>query len=318
MADPAILHADVGADEAIQARGLSKVYRGGRGVFELNFSVVPGEIFGFLGPNGAGKTTTIRTLIGLLRPTGGSVRVFGLDCWREAPKVKAQVGFVSADPRLYEKMTGVAFLEFMAGFRGRGTFDNAKKLAAEMDLDLHPKIRYLSRGNRQKLLLVQGLMHDPPLLVLDEPTGGLDPLGQAAFLNRLEDERSRGKTVFLSSHNLAEVERVTDRVGIIRDGRIVAVEDIERLRALRARKMEIALERPLSSGFLDGLTGVRVAAMHDGGRRVELAVRGNPRELLQRLAAEPVIDVIFPPADLEGVFMHYYRDHGESSSVSSM
>jgi len=306
----------VGAGEAIQARNLSKVYRGGRGVFELNFSVIEGEIFGFLGPNGAGKTTTIRTLIGLLRPTGGSVSVFGQDCWRQAPSVKAQVGFVSGDPRLYEKMTGGAFLEFMAGFRRLGTFDNAKKLAAELDLDLHPKIRHLSRGNRQKLLLVQGLMHDPPLLVLDEPTGGLDPLGQAAFLSRLEDERSRGKTVFLSSHNLAEVERVADRVGVIREGRIVAVEEIEKLRALRARKMEITVERPLSNGFLEGLTGVRLVSTRDDGRHVELAVQGSARELLKRLAVEPVTDLIFPPADLEGVFMHYYRDEGGSGSAS--
>jgi ABC-2 type transport system ATP-binding protein len=304
----------VGAGEAIQARNLSKVYRGGRGVFELNFSVMEGEIFGFLGPNGAGKTTTIRTLIGLLRPTGGSVSVFDLDCWRQAPSVKAQVGFVSGDPRLYEKMTGGAFLEFMAGFRARGTLDNAKKIAAELELDLHPKIRHLSRGNRQKLVLVQGLMHDPPLLVLDEPTGGLDPLGQAAFLNRLEDERSRGKTVFLSSHNLAEVERVADRVGIIREGRIVAVEDVDRLRALRARRMDVTLERPPSIGFLDGLTGVRLIATRDDGRHVELAVQGSPRELLRRLATEPVTDLIFPPADLEGVFMHYYRDDGEAAS----
>jgi ABC-2 type transport system ATP-binding protein len=301
--------------EAIVARRLSKVYRGGRGAFDLDFAVHEGEIFGFLGPNGAGKTTTIRTMIGLLRPTGGAVTIFGLDCWAQSPAVKARVGFVSADPRLYEKMTGAAFLEFMAGFRAAGTLDRARKLATQFDLDLKPKIRHLSRGNRQKLLLVQGLMHDAPLLILDEASGGLDPLGQEQFLAHLEDERARGKTVFLSSHNLAEVERVADRVGIIREGRMVAVEAIATLRGLRTRKMEVTLEREVGSGFFDGLPGVQVTGVRDGGRRVELAVRGNPRELLARLGTAPVIDVVFPPADLESVFMHYYRDEGEAAAA---
>jgi ABC-2 type transport system ATP-binding protein len=294
--------------EAIVARRLSKVYRGGRGVFEIDFAVREGEIFGFLGPNGAGKTTTIRTLIGLLRPTAGEVTIFGLDCWRQSPAVKARVGFVPGDPRLYEKMTGAAFLEFMAGFRTRGTLGRAHKLARDFDLDLKPTIRHLSRGNRQKLLLVQGLMHDAPLLILDEASGGLDPLGQETFLTYLEDQRSRGRTIFLSSHNLAEVERVADRVGIIREGRMVAIEDIENLRALRARKMEVTLERPLNGDFFDGLQGVRLVGTKDAGRYLELAVQGNPRELLARLGTAPVLEVVFPAADLESVFMHYYRD----------
>lgn len=302
------------ATEAIAARSLSKVYRGGRGVFELEFTVREGEIFGFLGPNGAGKTTTIRTLLGLLRPTGGGASIFGLDCWGQSPAVKAKVGFVSADPRLYEKMTGAAFLDFLAGYRARGTMDNARKLAAELDLDLRPRIRQLSRGNRQKLLLVQGLMHDPPLLILDEASGGLDPIGQEMFLNRLVDERSRGKTVFLSSHNLAEVERVADRVGIIREGRMVAIEDIDKLRAMRTRRMDVTLSAPLTNGIFDGVDGVRVVQTSDGGKQFQLSVQGNPRELLSRLATLPVVDMVFPPADLESVFMRYYRDEGESES----
>jgi len=298
----------------IGARRLSKVYHGGHGVYDLEFAVEQGEIFGFLGPNGAGKTTTIRTLIGLLRPTAGALTVFGLDSWLQSAQVKAQLGFVSADPRLYEKMTGAAFLDFMAGFRPCGTLQNGLKLAAEFDLDVHPQIRHLSRGNRQKLLLVQGLMHDPPLLVLDEPTGGLDPIAQAAFLGRLEVERSRGKTVFLSSHNLAEVERIADRVGIIRDGRIVATEKIDTLRALRARKMEVMLERPLPEGFFEGLPGVRLLEEREAGRRIQLSIQGSPAQLIKRLGAAPVTDFVFPPADLEGVFMHYYRDEARASA----
>ncbi len=294
----------------IVVRQLRKVYRGGRGIHGIDFQVKQGEVFGFLGPNGAGKTTTIRTLMGLLRPTGGSAAILGYDCWRESPSAKNRVGFVSAVPRLYEMMTGAAFLEFMAGFRGPQVFANARKLAREFDLDVRPTIRQLSRGNRQKLLLILALMHDPPLLILVEPSGGLDPIGQEAFLSRVVDERSRGKTVFLSSHNLAEVERVADRVGIIRDGRMVAVEEIEKLRAKRTRKMEVDLQAPLVNGLLDGLADVRIVASGKGGRHVELAVQGNPRELLTRLGSAEVVDIIYPPADLESVFLAYYRDPG--------
>jgi ABC-2 type transport system ATP-binding protein len=294
------------AGDAIVAQGLSKVYRGGRGVYELSFTVTEGEIFGFLGPNGAGKTTTIRTFMGLLRPTGGRATIFGRDCWRESPAAKAQLGFVSADPRLYERMTGLAFLEYMAGFRTAGTLDRAKKIAAEMDLELHPRIRQLSRGNRQKLLLVQGLMHDPALLIMDEPSGGLDPLGQAGFLAKLIDERSRGKTIFLSSHNLAEVERVADRVGIIREGRIVAIEHVDDLRARRTRTMTVTVERPVGDSFFEGVPGVRVTSTADGGRHLELAVHAPIHDLIARLATAPVVDIVYPPADLEAVFMHYY------------
>ena len=296
--------------DPIVVRQLQKVYRGGRGIHAIDFQVKQGEVFGFLGPNGAGKTTTIRTLMGLLRPTGGSAAIFGYDCWRESPSAKTRVGFVSADPRLYEMMTGAAFLEFMAGFRGPQVFANARKLAMEFDLDVRPTIRQLSRGNRQKLLLVQALMHDPPLLILDEPSGGLDPIGQEVFLSRVVDERARGKTVFLSSHNLAEVERVADRVGIIRDGRMVAVEEIAKLRAKRTRKMEVDLQVPLVNGLLDGLADVRIVASAKGGRHLELAVQGNPRELMTRLGSAEVVDIIYPPADLESVFLAYYRHEG--------
>jgi ABC-2 type transport system ATP-binding protein len=294
--------------DAITAQRLTKVYRGGNGIFDLEFSVHAGEIFSFLGPNGAGKTTTIRVILGLLKPTRGSLSVFGLDSWRESTSAKARLGFVPGDPRLYEKMTGAAFLEFLAGYRPPGTIDRARKLASQLDLDLHPRIRHLSRGNRQKVLLIQALMHDPPLLVLDEPTGGLDPLGQAAFLELLKDERSRGKTVFLSSHDLHEVERIADRVAIIRDGRLVAVEDVDKLKALRERKMELTLGRPLRDGFFDGMSEARLLAAQNGGTHVELSVRGSPKVLLERLAQEDVVDLVYPPADLESVFLHYYQD----------
>src|SRR5450759_762367 len=204
---------------AIECSGLTKTYRGGRGVVDLNCQVAEGEIFGCLGPNGAGKTTTIRTLMGLLRPTGGCARVFGFDSWRASPAVKARVGFVPGELHLYDGMRGHALIEFAAGFRPEGTLMRAKQLARQFDLDLHQRIRHLSKGNRQKLVIIVALMHDPQLLIMDEPTSGLDPLMQVAVLDLLRQERERGKTVFLSTHLLPEVEKIADRVAVIRNGR---------------------------------------------------------------------------------------------------
>ena len=293
---------------AIEARALTRTYRGGRGVFDLDFSVEEGEIFGFLGPNAAGKTTTIRVLMGTLRPTAGEARVFGMDVWRRSPAVKTRIGFVPGELHLYERMTGDGLLRFLAGYRGPGSLDRGRALARRLDLDLHQRVRHLSKGNRQKLILVQALMHEPPLLVLDEPTSGLDPLMQAAVLDLLVEQRSRGRTVFLSSHLLQEVERVADRAAVLRDGRLVAVEDVDRLRSVRERRMEVVLHRPAASDAFAGLGSVRVLAVHEGGRRLDLAVHGDPDPLLQRLAALPVADLVYPPADLESVFLHYFRE----------
>ena len=287
---------------------MTRTYRGGRGVFDLDFRVEEGEIFGFLGPNGAGKTTTIRVLMGMLRPTSGSVRVLGLDAWRQSPAVKAGIGFVPGELHLYERMTGDALLRFLAGYRRAGSLERGRALARRLDLDLRQRVRHLSKGNRQKLILAQALMHEPPLLVLDEPTSGLDPLVQAEVLDLLVEQRGRGRTVFLSSHLLQEVERVSDRAAVLRDGRLVAVEDVDRLRMARERRMEVVLHRPVGDRAFAGIEGVRLLAVRDGGLRVELAVHGDPDALLQRLAAVPVADLVYPPADLESVFLHYYSD----------
>ena len=297
---------------AIEAQGLTRTYRGGRGVFELDFQVQEGEIFGFLGPNGAGKTTTIRVLLGLLRPTGGHVQVFGLDVWRQSPAVKARIGFVPGELHLYDRMTGDALLGFLAGYRAPGSYDRGRKIARDLDLDLHQRVRHLSKGNRQKLVLVQALMHDPALLILDEPTSGLDPLVQATVLEMLVGLRGRGRTIFLSSHLLQEVERIADRAAVIRDGRLVAVEDVDRLRTVRQRRMEITLRRPVQADAFAGIDRVRLLAIHDAGRRVELAVHGDPEPLLQRLASLPVADFVYPPADLESVFLHFFEGSGSS------
>ncbi len=291
----------------IEARELSRRFGRVEAVKELSFTVQEGEIFGFLGPNGAGKTTTTRVLMGLIRPTAGEVRVFGRDSWRDSPAIRAGIGFVPGELHLYDRMTGSQLLGFLARYRGRGALRRGRDLAARLDLDLHRRVRDLSKGNRQKLIVVQALMHDPPLLVLDEPTSGLDPLMQATFLELLAGERDRGKTVFFSSHLLHEVEQIADRVAVIRDGRLAAVEEISQLKEKRERRMEVSLREPAPDGCFARLSGVRLLAAHDGGRRLELAVQGDVAPLLQCLASLPVADLVYPHADLESVFMHYFE-----------
>lgn len=295
----------------LQVERLTRYYGKRRGVLDLTFTVAESEIFGFLGPNGAGKTTTIRQLMGLLRPSSGSARVFGLDCWQEATGVKAKVGYLPGDLHLYEHLTGTEFLDFFAAFR-RGSDPRRRRVLAErLELDLHQRIKHLSKGNRQKLAIVQALMHDAPLLLLDEPSSGLDPLMQAGFIELLREERARGKTVFLSSHVLPEVERIAQRVAIIREGRLVAVEEVARLKAMRQRRMEVALREPVPPERFTALDGVRVLAVDPPGRHVELAVRGALGPLLRTLSELPVEDLTFAPPDLESIFLHYYSDDGE-------
>jgi ABC-2 type transport system ATP-binding protein len=299
----------------IVVEGLSRSYGRQRGVSDLTFTVEEGEVFGFLGPNGAGKTTTIRILLGLLRPSTGRAEVFGHDCWTDGPRARACIGFLPSDPRPYERMTGAELLTFFAAFRDGGDPARRQHLAARLELDVGRQIRQLSRGNRQKLAIVQALMHDAPLLILDEPSSGLDPLMQGALLELLREEQARGRTVFLSSHDLPEVERIAGRVGIIREGRLVAVEQTVRLRAARARRMALRLHTPAALDVVAALPGVRVLAVDPTGRHVELAVRGKLPPLLRALAELPLADLTFAPADLESVFLAYY-DAGIGASVA--
>lgn len=296
----------------IQVEGLTRFYGRNRGVEDLAFTVERGEIFGFLGPNGAGKTTTIRLLMGLIRPTRGSARVFGLDSWHDAASVKRHVGYVPGDVRLYEGMTGAQFLNFLAGFR-RGVDPARRRMLVErFEVELSRQIKHLSRGNRQKLALVQALMHDPPLLLLDEPSSGLDPLMQSELLALLREERNRGKTIFLSSHLLPEVERVADRVGIIRDGLLVAVATIDELKRQRTRRMEVTFSVPVDPAQLAGIAGVQVLQSREEGRWVELGVSGGLPALLRRLSELPVTDLVYAPPDLDSVFMRYYQRQPET------
>jgi ABC-2 type transport system ATP-binding protein len=232
--------------------------------------------------------------------------VFGLDCWAQAAVAKAEIGYLPGDIHLYERMTGHELLEFFAAFRPAAAAARRAELAERLELDLERQVRQLSKGNRQKLAIVQALMYGAPLLILDEPTSGLDPLKQSDFLELLEEERRRGVTVLLSSHQLEEVERVATRVAIIRDGRLVAIEGIEALQARRERTMQIVLERPAPVDQLMALAGVRLVSVDADGRRVKLAVRGPLQPLLRAVSQLPLADLIYGPPDLEDVFMDYY------------
>jgi ABC-2 type transport system ATP-binding protein len=292
----------------IEVSQLTRFFGEHRGIEDLSFSVEEGEIFGFLGPNGAGKTVTIRHLMGFLRPTSGSAQILGFDCWSGAKHVKARVGYLPGDARMYEQMTGREFLEFFAAFHQTPWDARVVDLIERLDVDTDRKVKYLSRGNRQKLLIIQALMHDSPVLILDEPSSGLDPLKQVEFLEILREERSRGKTVFLSSHQLNEIERIADRVAIIRNGQLVAVEDIARLKAIRERRMELTFSGPVELDHLGVLRGVRVLNQSPAGTWAELSVRGDIPELLSALSALPVEDMVFGPAELESIFLHFYGE----------
>jgi ABC-2 type transport system ATP-binding protein len=290
---------------AIATGGLTKDYGGGRGLADLDLEVGVGEVFGFLGPNGAGKTTTIRLLMGMIRPTAGSARVFGLDCQREAVAVKRLVGYVPGELPDWGRLRGSEITASLAALRGGVDPSHVARLCEQLELDLSRRWRELSRGNKQKLALVLALMHRPELLVLDEPTGGLDPLKQQVFYQLLRDARAGGATVFLSSHVLAEVEHVCDRVGIVREGRLVTVATLEELRRLRSYQVELRFAGlpPVDQvRAAAGVTQVTVA-----GNRLACTVRGGFGPLLAAIAGHEVTTMTSQEPSLEELFLAYYR-----------
>jgi ABC-2 type transport system ATP-binding protein len=287
---------------AIEMRGLTRWYGRRRGVIDLDIDVEEGEVFGFLGPNGAGKTTTIRMLLGLIKPSGGTARVRGLDCWTQASEVHRVVAHLGADPGYLGEMTAAALLDHLGGLRGlpAGAW---RPLADRLDLDAGVPVRKLSRGNRQKVGVVQVLMGREPLLVMDEPSTGLDPIMQREFLALLAEARAAGRTVFLSSHNLPEVERACDRVGVIREGRLVRVATVQGLLGDHRRSVNLVLEAPAPPGTF-ALENVRVLA--DSGQDVHLLVTGDVNPVLARLATLRVRDVAITTPDVEDVFFGMY------------
>ncbi len=288
----------------IEAQGLTKSYGKRRGVTEVTLAVPAGEVFGFLGPNGAGKTTTIRTLLGFLRPTSGRAALFGTDVAGHAAALHRRIGYLPGELALYEKMTGHDLLTYFGHLRGSTDLTYATTIAERLGADLSRPIRTLSKGNKQKIGLVQAFMLRPDLLILDEPTSGLDPLVQQEFYRLVADAKAAGQTVFLSSHILSEVDHVADRVGIIREGRLVVVEEIKALKSKTVRRLDIQLAAAVPEAAFAGLPGVR--DLHIAGDSVRCTVEGPMDGLIKALAQHPVISLTSHEPDLEEIFLTYY------------
>ena len=289
---------------AIEIRGLSKDYGAGRGIFDLDLEVEHGEVFGFLGPNGAGKSTTMRLLLDLIRPTSGSARILGLDTRSEARAVRRRIGFLPGELALYPRLTGAEMLDYLAALRGGVSVRGRNALAERFDAELHRPIRELSTGNRQKLGLIQAFMHDPELLILDEPITGLDPLVQHSFHGLLAEVAARGATVFLSSHSLSEVESAARRVAILREGRLVVVDSVENLRRVAVQRIEIEFGAPVAVQEFRNLPGVREAAAD--GRRLMVAFEGSVDPVVKAASAHEVRTLRTLDDDLEEIFLRYY------------
>ncbi len=288
----------------IRTENLTKFYGKNRGVIDLNLEVQRGEIFGFLGPNGAGKTTTIRTLLDFIRPTRGSATIFGLDSRRDSLEIRKRTGYMLADLTLYRNMTAAEFLRYFGHLRGGVEWRFVQELAERLESDLSQPIRALSRGNRQKIGLIQALMHRPELLILDEPSSGLDPLIQREFYNMITEARDDGRTALLSSHILPEVERVCDRVGIIREGRLITVEHVASLKERALRRLEIRFAVPVTEEVFAGLPGVSDLQVENN--TLHCTVMGSLDPIIKAAARLPVVDLISHQPSLEEVFMTYY------------
>jgi ABC-2 type transport system ATP-binding protein len=293
-------------DTVIRARELTKYYGSDRGVSGLDFEVEPGEVFGFLGPNGAGKTTTIRLMLDLIRPSAGSLEVLGLDAHACSVEIRRRLGYLPGDLNLYERLTAREQLRYFAAIRGLSEMEKALELAERFELELDRQIRSLSKGNRQKIGLVQAFMHGPELLLLDEPTAGLDPLVQITFNELLREVVAEGRAVFLSSHILSEVQRLADRVAIIRDGSLELVETVEALRSKAFVRVQATFAAEPPEDAFTRLPGVR--ELERKGPVVLFALEGSADRLVKALARYEVLALDSREADLEDFFLTLYRE----------
>lgn len=295
---------DAGAGPAIATTGLTKSYSGVDALSDLSLTVERGTIYGFLGPNGAGKTTTIRLLMGFIKPTRGQARMFGYDTWNDGVRARSQVGYLVQSDALFPELSGEDQLRFAAKLSGRGAplQDRLLDLLELSRSDLQRKLRTYSKGMRQKLALIAATQHDPELLILDEPTDGLDPLIQRAFESHLLDRHVAGRTIFMSSHDLGEVDRLCQTVAIVRAGRLVQEDSIRELRARHRRRAEIVLAQPLPPGTT--IPGAEVRSCE--GRTLQLLVDLDPNPLLAFLGALPVDSITIAPPSLNDIFAEYY------------
>lgn len=289
----------------IHLHNVSKNFGSHVAVHSLSLDIIEGEVFGFLGPNGAGKSTTIRMLLGQISPHDGTVTMFGHDAIKSRLEIHKRIGYLSGDMALDMQLTGKQFLKYMARLHGGVQWYKIAELAHRLDADLDKKLANLSRGNRQKIALISAVMHEPDMLILDEPTSGFDPLIQAEFNKIILDFKKQGKTVFISSHILSEVRHLCDRVGFIREGKLIKVGDMEELAKAALKQVRVIFEDEKDIVHVRALRGVHHETVD--GNRVSFQFGGAMHELIQKLAGLSTIDVAIEDADLEELFMRYYQ-----------
>ena len=293
--------------DIIQTNGLTKSYGHNRGIINVTFSVAEGEVFGFLGPNGAGKTTTMRTLMGLLHASSGTATIGGLDCWSQSTEVKKLVGYLPGELSLDPTLTGAQILTYLSNLRGGGDPKYVSQLCDRLGLDPRKRFREYSHGNKQKVGLVQAFMHRPRLIILDEPTSGLDPLNQQEFYAMVKEVRDDGRTVFLSSHILPEVEQTCNRVGIIREGQLVTVDAVTKLRDLKQHVVEITFPETPQTSWFGGIATARDVRLDGDNHTIHLTTSGELGPIIQVAAQHQATNISTTEPSLEEVFLRYYE-----------
>jgi len=297
---------DQSSKNIIELIHLSKYYGRSRGIEDISLAVQQGDIFGFIGPNGAGKSTTIRILLNLIFPSSGSARIMDMDVVRDSRKIRNRIGYVPSDANLYDKMRVHEFLKFGSAFYGlKNGEETIRELSELFDLDLERKIPELSMGNKKKVSIIQALVHHPDLLILDEPTTGLDPLIQSRFFELLHEENKKGTTIFFSSHVLSEVQALCKTVAIIKDGRIIKTEEIASLRKKQLKKIRIGFKDPrnIRDLSIDAVESVQT----DSGKILEFMFSGDINKLVQKLSSENIETLTIEEPQLEEIFLHYYK-----------
>ncbi|WP_028776938.1 ABC transporter ATP-binding protein [Shimazuella kribbensis] len=293
----------------IQLEGLTKRFSNGKGIFDIQFEVQAGKVFGFLGPNGAGKTTTIRHLMGFFHPTKGTAKIDGMDCWQDAARIQEKVGYLPGEIALMENMNGLDLIRLICDMRRLKDRKRRDELIERFQFDPDVPIRKMSKGMKQKVGIILAFMHNPEILILDEPTSGLDPLMQKTFVELLEEEKIQGKTILMSSHMFQEIDRTCDQVGLIKEGRMITVNDVAEVRKQQQKVFVVTFG---SVQEVEKLKTADLLVRHQEGSRVEVVIRDDYPLFLKTLASLDVQNLDLHTQSLEELFMHYYEQEGRS------